>query len=124
LKSVSKSSFDFRARMKCPEDRDRCDRGSCQLGRDVGGNGEKSKDAKIELLAGCAHFFELVPIEQPKSEIERVPRYSLVDDARLPRDLVANCGADEIGSIGVKSLINEKIDLPEINVPEVDRYLL
>jgi len=39
-------------------------------------------------------------------------------------ELVTDRGADKVGTIGVEPLLHEKIDMTQVNVTEIDRYLL
>src|ERR1043166_459713 len=34
--------------------------------------------------------------------------------------LVADSGANEVGSVGVKSLLDHEVDLPKVDVPQID----
>src|SRR5215211_1180323 len=43
---------------------------------------------------------------------------------RMPLDLVADGGADEVGAIGVEPFLHQKIDMAQIDVAEVDCDLL
>ena len=42
----------------------------------------------------------------------------------MPVDLVANGGADEVGAIGVKALLDQQIDVTQVDKTKVDRDLL
>jgi hypothetical protein len=42
----------------------------------------------------------------------------------VPFELIANCGSNEIGPVRVETLLHHQIDLPEVNVTEIDRDLL
>jgi hypothetical protein len=76
------------------------------------------------LLAGSTCGPKLVATEKSQAEIKRVASHGLVDDVRVPLNLVSNGGPYQIGSIGIKTFFDQEIDLAEINVPEIDRYLL
>src|SRR3954447_1132972 len=42
----------------------------------------------------------------------------------MPLDLIADGGADEVGAVGVEPLLDQKIDVTQVDVAEVDRDLL
>jgi hypothetical protein len=42
----------------------------------------------------------------------------------VPFELIANCGSNEIGPVRVETLLHHEVDLPEVNVTEIDRDLL
>jgi hypothetical protein len=48
----------------------------------------------------------------------------MLDDVGMPFELIADGGANEVGSIGVEALLDHEIDLPEVHVTEIDRNLL
>jgi hypothetical protein len=47
----------------------------------------------------------------------------MLDHVGMPFELIANGGANEVGSIGVEALLDHKVDLAEVNVAEIDRNL-
>jgi hypothetical protein len=53
-----------------------------------------------------------------------VAGHGLLDRIAMAVKLVANGCPDEIGSVGVEPFLHEKIDLTQVNITEVDRYLL
>ena len=42
----------------------------------------------------------------------------------VPFKLVANGGPDEVGSVGVESLLHHEVDMAEVHIAEVDGDLL
>jgi hypothetical protein len=57
-------------------------------------------------------------------ELKLVAGHGLLDRIAMAVKLVANGCPDEIGSVGVEPFLHEKIDLTQVNITEVDRYLL
>src|SRR5215211_3103637 len=59
-----------------------------------------------------------------QAQFDALSRDGLLGCLRMPLDLVADGGADEVGAIGVEPLLHQKIDVAQIDVTEVDRDLL
>jgi len=57
-------------------------------------------------------------------EDERLSRRCLPDRVRVRRQLVADRGSNQVGSVGIEALADQQVDLPEIDVAHVDRDLL
>src|SRR3954467_6195149 len=103
---------------------DRGDRGAGQLGRDVLGDTGQPQHPNIERLPGGLRGFQIVPAVVAQAEFDALASNGLLGCVRMPLDLVANGGADEVGAIGVEPLLHQEIDMPEIDITEVDRDLL
>jgi hypothetical protein len=59
-----------------------------------------------------------------QAEIELVPFDRLPDGTVVPIKLDSNGRPDEVGSVGVEALLDEKVDMAQIDIAEVDRDLL
>jgi len=59
-----------------------------------------------------------------QAQFDALSRNGLLGCVRVPLDLVADGGADEIGAIGVEPLLHQKIDVAQIDIAEIDRDLL
>src|SRR3954454_6774371 len=58
-----------------------------------------------------------------QAQFHALSRDGLLGCVRMPLDLVSDGGADEVGAVGVEPLLHQKVDMPEIDVAEVDRDL-
>src|SRR3954467_11893655 len=59
-----------------------------------------------------------------RAQFDALSGDGLLGCLRMPLDLVADGGADEVGAIGVEALLHQKVDMAEIDVAEIDRDLL
>jgi hypothetical protein len=59
----------------------------------------------------------------PQSEVQALSRGGLLDDIGVPAELITDRGSDEIGPIRIESLLDHQVDVPEVDVAEVDRDL-
>lgn len=57
------------------------------------------------------------------AEDQRLPRCNLFDDLGMNRELVADRGSNEIGSVGIEAFLDEEINLAEIHHAKIDRDL-
>jgi hypothetical protein len=46
------------------------------------------------------------------------------DHVGVAFELIADCGSNEIGPVRVETLLHHEVDLPEVDVTEIDRDLL
>ena len=60
----------------------------------------------------------------PQTEVQRLSLDRPPDYLGVPFKLVANGGPDEVGPVGVKTFLNEKIDMAQVDKAQVDRDLL
>ena len=103
---------------------DRGDRGAGQLGRDVLGDTGQPQHANVERLPGGLRGFQIVPAVVAQAQFDALASNGLLGCVRMPLDLVANGGADEVGAIGVEPLLHQEIDVTQVDITEVDRDLL
>src|SRR6202020_2681762 len=78
----------------------------------------------LEHLSGSTRGFEIFAAVVPQTEVETLADRRLPDHVGVAFELIADCGSNEVGPVRVKALLNHKVDLPEIDVAEIDRDLL
>jgi hypothetical protein len=102
---------------------DRSDSGACEFGGDIRRDSGEAQYIDLEHLTGATRRFEILPTIVPQAEIQALSGRGLFNDLGMAFELVANCGSNEVGSVGVKALLNHQIDMAEVDEPEVDRDL-
>ena len=95
-----------------------------QFGRNIGRNNRETQNLNVKRLAGGLNGLQIAPRVMADAEIQLVTRDGLLDSIAIAIELVADRRADEIGAIGVEPLPHQQIDMPEIDVTEIDRDLL
>ena len=100
--------------MKGPEHGDRGDGGAGELGRDVLGDGRQAEHVDVQQLAGALRRFEILAVIIPQPQIQRLSDRRLLDDVRVPFELVADGRPDEIGTVGIEPFLHHQIDVAEV----------
>jgi hypothetical protein len=77
----------------------------------------------VVILPGCTCGFKILTAVVPQSEVQALSRGGLLDDIGVPAELITDRGSDEIGPIRIESLLDHQVDVPEVDVAEVDRDL-
>ncbi len=106
--------------MQRSEHADGADRGASKLGGDVVGDRGKTQNVDVQHLSGTPHGFEILAAEVPQTKIETAPSRGLLHHIRMAFELVADCGSDEVGAVGVKSFAHHQVDLTEIDIAEIE----
>jgi hypothetical protein len=75
-------------------------------------------------FSGSTRRFEIFAAVVTQTKVQSLTDCGLLDNVGVPFELIANCGSNEIGPVGVKALLHHEIDLTEVNVTEIDRDLL
>ena len=70
------------------------------------------------------HSLEVGAGELAQAKFERMPLDRFFDLIAVDAELVADRGADEIAAVRVKAFLHEKIDMPEVDIAEIDRDFL
>ena len=78
----------------------------------------------LELFSGCHHLFEVPPGVALQAEHHLAARNAFLQDLAVRKKLIADRGADEVGSVGVEPVLHQQIDVPEVDEPQIDRDLL
>jgi hypothetical protein len=91
--------------------------------RDVRRDHSQPKDLDVKRLAGRLHGLQVLPAVLTQTEVELVPGHGLLDDVVVTIELVSDCCPDEVGAVGVKTLLHQKVDMAEIDIAEIDRDL-
>jgi hypothetical protein len=78
----------------------------------------------LQHFSGSTRRFEIFAAVVPQTEVQTLADRGLLDHVGVTFELIANCGANEIGAVRVKTLLHHEVDLPEIDVAEIDRDLL
>jgi hypothetical protein len=75
-------------------------------------------------FSGSTRRFEIFAIVVTQTKIQPLTDCGLPDNVGVPFELIANCGSNEIGPVRVETLLHHEIDLPEVNMTEIDCDLL
>src|SRR5258708_18006000 len=110
--------------MEGSEHRHRSDGGAGQIGRDVLGDGRQAENVDVQHLAGASCRLEIFAAVVPQPKVKALSDRRLLYDVRVPLELVADGRSDEIGTVGIESLLHHQIDLTQVDVTEVDGDLL
>jgi hypothetical protein len=78
----------------------------------------------MEQLSGRAHRFQIFTAEMPQAELHFFSGYRLLDRVSMSFELIPDGGANEVGAVRVKPLLNHQIDVTEIDMTKVDRDFL
>jgi hypothetical protein len=60
----------------------------------------------VERLPGCAHRLEIFTAVVPQTELQALSSYGLLDDVGVSVELVADCGADKVGTVRVEAVLD------------------
>src|SRR5262245_49227080 len=107
--------------MQRPQHADRANSGASKLGRDVLVDAGKAQDVYVQHLTGAPHSFEILAAEVPQTKIQTASGRGLLRYIRMTFELVADCGSNEIGTVGVKPFPHHQVDVTEIDIAEIDR---
>ena len=78
----------------------------------------------LQHLSGSTRRFEIFTAVVPQTEVQTLADRRLLDHVGVAFELIADCGSNEIGPVRVETLLHHEVDLPEVDVAEVDRDLL
>jgi hypothetical protein len=110
--------------MQCPENGDRRDRGTSELGRYICGDAGEAKDIDVQHFACVPGRFQIRERVISQTEIQPLPSRGLLDHIGMTIELVANGGPNEIGPVRVKPVTHHQIDVAEIDIAKIDRDFL
>src|SRR6478736_3504043 len=96
----------------------------CQLGRDICCDHRQPEHLDVKRLAGRLHGLQVLPAVLAQAEVELVPSNGLLDGVAVAIELIADRRSDEVGAVGVKTLLHQEVDVAEIDIAEIDRDLL
>src|SRR6202011_5323848 len=117
---VNESSLDFRAGVQCSQHNDRGNRGAGKLWGHITGNAGKSQHVDVECLPGCTHRFEIFTAVVPQTELQAFSSYGLLDHVGVSVELVADGGADKVGTVRIEAVLDHYVDLAKVNMTDVD----
>ena len=92
-----------------------------KLGRDVLGDAGKAQNVDVQHLTGSPRGFEILAAVIPQTEVQTFSGRGLFDDVCVPFELIANCRANEIGTVRVEPLLHHEIDVTEVDITQIDR---
>ena len=78
----------------------------------------------LQHFSGSTCRFKIVATVVPQTQIQTLAERRLLDHVGMAFELIADCGSNEIGPIRIEALLDHEVDLPEVNVAEIDRDLL
>ena len=110
--------------LKGSEHVDGADRSKREFGRDVRLDDDEAEDLDRERLSGFDDSFQLGAGVAADAEVELPALDGLADGLTVSRELIADGGPDEIGPVRIEPFGNEKVDLAEVDRPEIDGDLL
>jgi hypothetical protein len=84
----------------------------------------QSQYTDMEQLAGGTHRLQIFTAKMPQAELHFFSGYRLLDRVSMSFELIPDGGANEVGAVRIKPLLNHQIDVTEIDMTEVDRDLL
>ena len=83
----------------------------------------QAEHVDVQQLAGALRRFEILAAVIPQPQIQRLSDRRLLDDVRVPFELVADGRPDEIGTVGVEPFLHHQIDVAEVDITKIDRDL-
>jgi hypothetical protein len=110
--------------MQGSQHEDRRDGGTSKLGRDIRRDPRKAQHMDSQHFAGATRRFEIFAAVVPQTEVQTLADRGLLDHVGMAFQLIADCGADEIGPVRVETFLHHEVDLPEVDVAEINRDLL
>ena len=63
--------------------------------------------------------FEIFTAVVPQTEVQTLSDRGLLDHVGVSFELVADCGANEIGTVRVEALLHHQVDLAKVDVTEI-----
>src|SRR5688572_25188998 len=84
----------------------------------------ETQHVDLQLLSGRHHVLEILAGVALQAEHHLAARNAFLQDLAMRKKLISDRGADEVGSVRVKPVLDQEIDLPEVDEPQVDRDLL
>jgi hypothetical protein len=100
------------------------DRQPGQLRRDIIGDASKTKNLDVQYFAGRLHGLQVLAAVVAQAQVELVSFDGFPDGVVVPIELVSDGCADEVGPVGVETLLHEEIDMAQVDIAKVDRDLL
>src|SRR6202040_1919667 len=88
------------------------------------GDAGKAQHMDLQHLSGSTRRFEIFAAVVPQTEVQTLADRRLLDHVGVAFELIADCGSNEIGPVRVETLLHHEVNLPEVDVAEVDRDLL
>jgi hypothetical protein len=118
--SIAQRRAQRRTHVEGAQHSDRGDRLSRKFWRNIVVDAGQAKDLNGQRLAGPFYGFKVSAGEAPQTQFEPMARDRLLDRFALTFELGANGGADEVRAIGVKSFLDQEIDLSEVDEAKID----
>jgi hypothetical protein len=119
--SIAQRRLHFRTGLKSTEDLDGRDGCARELGRNVGGYDRQAENLDMKRFTGRTDRLKIQTTELPQTKIELASRDGLLHRIGVTIELGSNRRTDEVGTIGVETLPDQKIDVPQIDEANVDR---
>src|SRR5260370_36632952 len=122
--SVGERGLDHGTRVQRSQHDNRGDCGASKFGRDIRGNTGEAEHLDVQHFSSRTRRFEILATVVPQTEVQTLSDRRLLDHVGVAFELVADCGSNEIGPVGVKALLNHQIDMAKGDITEMDRDLL
>src|SRR5260370_11218502 len=121
---VVEGGLDLWARMQRAKHGDGGDCRTGQFGGDVAGDGDQPEHIDLKPLPRGLHSLQVLTTVVPETKIKGLSSDRLSDHVDVPIELVANCGPNEVGSVGVKPILHHQVDVSEGDIAGTDGDLL
>ena len=124
MDSIAQGCLDGGAGLQSAENLYRSNRCPRQIGRHVRCDDSQTEDLNVKHLARSPHCLKAFTAEPPQTKIHCPSRETLLDRLVMTVELIADGGPDEVGAVGVESLLHQEVDMAKIDVAEINRDLL
>ena len=75
-------------------------------------------------FSGSTRSFEIFATVMPQSEVQTLPDCRPLHHVGVAFELTADCRPNEIGPVRIETFLHHEVDLPEVDIAEIDRDLL
>src|SRR6478735_240890 len=120
LGSIGKSGLDRGSGMQGSEHRNRGNGGEGEISRDILRDAGKAEDVDVKHLAGLPRRFEIRAGVVPQTKVEPFAGRRLLNHVGVTFELIADRRSDEIGAIRVESVLHHQVDMPQVDIAEID----
>src|SRR4051794_28513295 len=97
--------------MQCPQNGDRSNGGAGEIGRDIWRDSRQAENVDVQRFAYVPSRFEIRARVISQTEVQPLPSRGLLHHVRMPIELVANGGPDEIGPVRIEPVPYHQVDV-------------
>jgi len=121
--AIAQRRLHFRTGLKSAKDLDGRDRCPREIGRNVRGNDRQAEDLDMKRFTGRPERLEIGTAVLTQTKIELASRHRLLHRIGVTIELGADRRPDEVGAVGIETLPDQQVDVPEIDESHVDGEL-